>query len=891
MRYSFLETITLAALAGLSSTQELSGTILGCADVRCPNLEDSADNVCTLVDRTFSDIGLVRIPTDVEELSWVQGNNITDDEGERRITSSFYLGTPFELNTGDTRACAAFFHESTARFPGGDVDTAQGTCEQAGVDIACIDALVARARALRVEDGEDACEKLQEEFLAKLDQECRGLAGTDRWESVRVRPIFGTGAPDVILSSDNLTSNCWPIEPKEHDLAFIESHEVTTRNLTDARTNDLFYDVTPILTVFYGAENGLVANFSSQMTCLKVVNSSVTLERILEEQREEEEGAAAAIHISGAMAVITGVVTVFSLLLLLSKSRYSFNYLDQAATQSRRQALNYYGFVAHGSVLIVLILSSVYRAGAFLIRRSRRDRASYVAVPGSPVLKRQRQNALGSWSATARSAVWWLGDEVTFLGRNWGQRGELVFGSLWAMWLLSLCVIGTGNDYLHLTKRFGIVAVSQLPVQYVLALKKFNPVALIFRSSHEEVNRWHRVLGRVIYCLMCLHAAFYLNYYYQTGILRRRIVDIVPALGLTAFIGMVLLNTTALSLIRRYSYRIFFVTHLIVALALPPVIFFHHRSSAFYVVEALALFIIDLTLRKMDTFTTDASLVLIPGSNLIKIVAPVPPQKISRFRESPGTHVYLSIPAPSRPSPSAVSAANYIFEFMFNPFTIASVDEHSTDLTLIARCRDGPMTQTLARLANGSTTGMKVPLSIEGPYGCAARFPNFAGPGFDQILLVAGGVGASFVLPIYRSLLGENPGAGVTMIWVVRSASDATWPASDASQSILKDDKVQLYLTGDILESTSGTGTLSGGATELEMAHLSQRRPEYSPDRNCRRPDLRKIVDDVFKHGVEERVAVMVCGPEGMAHELRRHVGTWVRKGRKVWWHNEGFSW
>ncbi|RYP48264.1 hypothetical protein DL768_005817 [Monosporascus sp. mg162] len=846
MRYSFFETVTLVALARLSSAQELSSTIVGCADVHCPNLEDSTDNVCTLVNRTFGDVGLARIPTEIEELSWVRGNNITDDEGERIITSSFYLGTPFELDTGDTRACAAFFHQSTARFPGGHVDTAQGTCEQAGVDSACIDALVARARALPIEDGEDACERLQEDFLNNLDRECRGLAGTDRWESVRVRPIFGPGAPDVILSSDNLTSNCWPIEPKHHDLAFIESHEVTTRNLTDAGTSDLFYDVTPILTVFYGAENGLVANFSSQMTCLKVVNSSVALEAILEEQREEEEGAAAAIHVSGAMAAITGAVTMFSILLLV---------------------------------------------GTYLVRRSRGDRTSYVAVPGSPVLKQLRQNALGSWSATARSAVWWLGDEVTFLGRNWGQRGELVFGSLWAVWLLSLCVIGTGNDYLHLTKRFGIVAVSQLPIQYVLALKKFNPVALIFRSSHEGVNRWHRVLGRVIYYLMCLHAAFYLNYYYQMGILGRRIIDIVPALGLTAFIGMVLLNTTALSIIRRYSYRIFFITHLIVALALPPVVFFHHRSSTFYVVEALALFVIDLALRKMDTFTTDASLVPIPGSNLIKIVAPVPPQKISRFRESPGTHIYLSIPASSRPSPSAVSAAHYIFEFMFNPFTIASVDEHSTDLTLIARCRNGPMTQNLTRLANGSTAGMNIPLSIEGPYGCAAQFPNFAGPEFDQILLVAGGVGASFVLPVYRSVLGENPGAGVTMVWAVRSASDATWLASDFSQSILEDDKVQLYLTGDILESTSGTGSLSGGDIELEIDHLSQRQPKYSPDRSSRRPDLRKIVDDVFKHGVEERVAVLVCGPGGMADELRRHVGTWVRKGRKVWWHNESFGW
>ncbi len=39
--------------------------------------------------------------------------------------------------------------------------------------------------------------------------------------------ILGPGAPEPILSSDNLTSNCWPITPKEHDLAFVENYEET----------------------------------------------------------------------------------------------------------------------------------------------------------------------------------------------------------------------------------------------------------------------------------------------------------------------------------------------------------------------------------------------------------------------------------------------------------------------------------------------------------------------------------------------------------------------------------------------------------------------------------------------------------------------------------------
>ncbi len=70
-------------------------------------------------------------------------------------------------------------------------------------------------------------------------------------------------------------------------------------------------------------------------------------------------------------------------------------------------------------------------------------------------------------------------------------------------------------DYLHLTKRFGAIAVSQFPIQYLLALKSLNPFAFVFQSSHEQVNRWHRVLGRLIYALLCMHAMLYLNYFIQ----------------------------------------------------------------------------------------------------------------------------------------------------------------------------------------------------------------------------------------------------------------------------------------------------------------------------------------------------------------------------------------
>lgn len=57
------------------------------------------------------------------------------------------------------------------------------------------------------------------------------------------------------------------------------------------------------------------------------------------------------------------------------------------------------------------------------------------------------------------------------------------------------------------------------------------------------------------------------------------------------------------------------------------------------------------------------------------------------------------------------------------------------------------------------------------------------------------------------------------------------------------------------------------------------------------RPDLRNIVDEVLGAGKGEKVAVLFCGPEGMARELRTHVGRWVHRGRDVWWHDERFGW
>lgn len=562
--------------------------------------------------------------------------------------------------------------------------------------------------------------------------------------------------------------------------------------------------------------------------------------------------------------------------------------LDEAQKTARRQSLDRHAAYAQLSALVPIALFLLYRFMSWVVKRLTPQRGFYSAVPGSPTLKRARRSTTGSLASLLRRFAWWFSDDVVFLGKTWGQRDQIIIGIIWTVWLMFLCVVDTGNDYIHLTKRFGIVALSQLPMQYLLALKSINPIAFVFSSSHEQVNRWHRVLGWIIYFLLFLHVSFFLNFYIQEGVLAERIVRLIPALGLGSFIGLSFMNTTALRIVRQYSYRVFFITHLIVAFSLPPAIFFHsHHGGREYVIEALAVFVLDIMKRRFDTITAPATLERIPGTSLVKIVASLPPKKLGRFRKYHGMHVYLSIPIAARRASGANFAAFLLFEATFNPFTIALVNEESQNLTLIARCQNGLMTKTLARLAQNHLTGTKIPLNIDGTYGCAKKFPSLTGSEFNRILLVAGGVGATYILPLYRLITTESPAARVRMVWAVREAGDATWPVNGTAGSILDDENLHLYLTGDVFGDADQVTDSGDEDDAIELASNL----DTDSRRMGKRPDLKKIVDDFFKQGLEERVAVIVCGPEAMARELKSHVGVWVQKGRNVWWHNESFVW
>lgn len=357
--------------------------------------------------------------------------------------------------------------------------------------------------------------------------------------------------------------------------------------------------------------------------------------------------------------------------------------------------------------------------------------------------------------------------------------------------------------------------------------------------------------------------------------------------GMLGIWSFTFLSATALRVIRDYSYRIFFITHITVAMIIPPLIWFHAESARIFLVEALLVFLADLVSRKIDTVTSMATVESIPGTSLVKITTSIPVKKANRFRSHPGSHIYLQVPSGSRPSTSPISTDHLVHEFLFNPFTVADVDEATGDITLVCRHFGGPMTSTLKQLAKNSARqgSAQVPLAIEGPYGVPSYFSKLSGGEFDRILLVAGGVGATFAVPLYRALVNDNQSTNVQLVWAVRSMGDVGWVlAGKESKALADNENVQLFVTGT--SNTEDSQGADGESVELKSMNHGQ---EIKHQRT--RPNIKKIVDELFQHGHGERVAVLFCGPTEMGRDLRKHVGFWVRKGRVVFWHSESFGW
>jgi len=572
---------------------------------------------------------------------------------------------------------------------------------------------------------------------------------------------------------------------------------------------------------------------------------------------------------------------------------YHFVNLTSEQKHERRHLLDLYASIAQISVIAVIAIIQLYYLLSWISNRFRKEDTEG-SPPSSPYIKARS----GSTTALAKAkhflnqVKWWSGQEIY---PGFGTKGKWMLGAVWTLWLLFCSMHRTGDDYLHLTKRFGIIGASQLPLHYLLAIKSpYSPAQFLTRTSHEELNAAHQILGRIIHFYFILHTALYLNFFVLAGVLGKRIKDRDVIIGILASILWALVGTTALSFLRKWNYRVFYGTHVVLATALLPLLYFHVHHIRIYIWETLAVYILHSSLRYINSRTYSASVSIIPDTTLIEVSVSVP--KATSWK--PGQHVYLQVPShPSTPA-DVLRTIRQTIRMHTNPFSIANIPARDGRLQLVARIMSGNTAQLADIARYAAEKEMQISLTVEGPYGAASHLPDFAR--FESVLLVAGGVGATFCLPVWKSILSREQGsekAKVRFVWAVRKLAETEWAFEGDDTERRR--SAEIYVTGGQrggFADTERSGSEINDEIEFEerehlMSHDDADADAVGSDTSVKhgRPDLANVVDQSFASS-SGSIAVLMCGPSAMSRKLRREVGRWVRSGRDVYWHAENFG-
>jgi len=241
----------------------------------------------------------------------------------------------------------------------------------------------------------------------------------------------------------------------------------------------------------------------------------------------------------------------------------------------------------------------------------------------------------------------------------------------------------------------------------------------------------------------------------------------------------------------------------------------------------------------------------------------------------------------------------YFLRFNFwesHPFTVAAYDVDKETgqptMTLLFRTHEGVTRKMERYLEAGPQT---IACLVEGPYGHHLPVEQY-----DNVLLLAGGVGITAILPYLRYFATLNS-ARVRFEWVVRDEDSINWFKEDIAQAANAPNvEVQLHVTkagtGDV-ETARTHISIDLGAKREGVGEISAASEEGGTASLARyvtighRPSLTLLVATQIADSVGS-LAVVACGPGTFVDETRQAVADNVTKaGGTVDYFEEAFTW
>lgn len=467
---------------------------------------------------------------------------------------------------------------------------------------------------------------------------------------------------------------------------------------------------------------------------------------------------------------------------------------------------------------------------------------------------------------------------------------------------------GVTLDIHYWSVRAGVMAMNQLFLLQAL-VAKHNIIFDIVGISYEKRQVFHRVLGRISVALVWLHAGSHIAMGLKTSGLALQ-WQIMGILAASAYTAMFLSSTYSF---RKRHYEVFLTLHMTLATIIVIAVYFHVNHSTSFNDTAMLFFIFWVADRSVRTFRPYVYNFLSGCRRRVK-----PPEKdtiqlisdsvmlITLHRSAiswkAGQHMYLRVPSLSR------------FPLEAHPFSIASVktewsarlNNNDPDiLRFIIRAKDGFTRRlldsiTIAGVKATSAVPMPMPFTLlDGPYG----YPPKVGA-FKNVILIAGGTGISFTLPLFQHIVRESSKRSlcrsVSFCWIVSHIEEFSWvssqllvalnatPHSEALQI-----EINLFVTRSP-DSSHEKGTsyhnyiTTTGHPLLPQEFLAHE----SVTLEMGKPDIKHSLREKVENCVGSTI-VAVSGPASLAndvrHALRFELGSKVLRSKEIYLHVETY--
>ncbi|OQD83818.1 hypothetical protein PENANT_c015G06168 [Penicillium antarcticum] len=349
--------------------------------------------------------------------------------------------------------------------------------------------------------------------------------------------------------------------------------------------------------------------------------------------------------------------------------------------------------------------------------------------------------------------------------------------------------------------RTGFIAICQLPLIFLLAGRQ-NIIGFLAGMSYASLNWYHRWISRTLWLTATIHMGFWFRnwdrWHYIVYQLKN---DPLTKRGFAAWIILTFIVISSFAPVRRLSYEFFVIQHLVTFVGFIVAVWMHAPTEVkTWVWVPIGLVVFDRVARY--TWGAYVNLAIFHRKKTSNALW----AHSASFTPLPGNVTCVTVENPGigwQPGQHVFLTCHSIVPLQCHPFTIASIPEDNK-MEFFIRAENGG-TRRFFRFASkndkvlgsGEVSQHRQTIFLEGPYGSMRPLRQF-----DSVVLLAGGMGATFTMPLLRDVVSawkkeSNESASsptsriaatkrLRFIWVIKSRAQLSYFETQL-QSLLAD--------------------------------------------------------------------------------------------------------